>query len=524
MSPGNIEDRFWMDASLGLIHLARPLPLDSPAFYELTVRAVDGGRVALSGTATVGVTVTEALDAPPRFTAPEYTAEVHEGRPAGTFVIAVSANAHSSVVYALVGGDGAFVLNPHSGALSTARELDYETRKFYAVTVRATNMAGVAVETPVDIYVGDVNDNAPAFITDTYAGVIGEKSPADSVVLADGLPVAPLVVGARDADSGRNAMLRYALVEPGAVFTVDPATGAVRTRITLDREAVSVYHFSVRVHDLGEPHQVAARDALITVRVADSNDSPPRFSHDFYAAKLATPTFVGVAVLKVAATDPDVNSDLRYSLGHGDDGAHFRIEPTSGVIRVARPRDVTGSFELEVIVSDGTLRSVSLVRIDTQPITASGLRFTDQLHLVEVEENVPGAKQLVVLGLTGQRMNEELVFSIISYQADDDHEDGEDGDDDAPMFSIGRTSGVVTTTGLTFDREATPSYKLAVQVTDSRSPPRMARCFVVVAVTDDNDNAPVFIGQPYYVFVAVGAEKGKVIKKVSNLTLVTQKY
>ena len=77
------------------------------------------------------------------------------------------------------------------------------------------------------------------------------------------------------------------------------------------------------------------------------NDSPPRFSQDSYEAVLLLPTYKGVEVLRVEASDPDLTPDpgrgtpgtsrnstqLVFSLTDGG-LENFAVDPATGVVTV----------------------------------------------------------------------------------------------------------------------------------------------------------------------------------------------
>jgi hypothetical protein len=76
-----------------------------------------------------------------RFRHGEYSAEIEENRPVGSFVTSVAARSKSSLFYELVGGnnDNIFAVNPSSGVVFVVGPLDYERGNFYNLTVRASN-------------------------------------------------------------------------------------------------------------------------------------------------------------------------------------------------------------------------------------------------------------------------------------------------------------------------------------------------------------------------------------------------
>lgn len=74
------------------------------------------------------------------------------------------------------------------------------------------------------------------------------------------------------------------------------------------------------------------------------NDSPPQLSQDTYETVLLLPTYMGVEVLQVEASDPDSTSDfslksvtrqLVYSLESSVE--NFSVDRFSGTVTVANP-------------------------------------------------------------------------------------------------------------------------------------------------------------------------------------------
>ena len=86
---------------------------------------------------------------------------------------------------------------------------------------------------------------------------------------------------ARDADSGRNGMIDYTIIEGNTdnVFEiVPPHTGIVRTNIDvprLDREIASSYTLVIEAQDYGYPSQRST--CLLHITIVDENDNPPKF-------------------------------------------------------------------------------------------------------------------------------------------------------------------------------------------------------------------------------------------------------
>ena len=487
---------------MGKISTAKPLDQTKVSKYQLVVKSVDGGTPAMSSSATVDITVTASSDMVPQFELREYITEVPENQPVGTYVTTVTASSHSSVTYMIL-GDAAryFTINPFSGVITSGMQFDFEGVNFYNLTARATSMRGDMAWCTVLVHIVDVNDNHPVFAHETYVGNISEAAPPNSVVLDT--VSAPLVVKASDADTSINALLTYSIVEPDAaeVFTIDPTTGAIRSHTSVDHEETATYTFHVQVRDHGSPMYTAIVPARVIVHVTDVNDSPPKFCQDYYHVQLLLPTYTGVVVATVNATDADSppNAQLKYNLGLGNEEKHFVINSATGMVRVMNAANLGKYYEIEVIVTDGNLRSLALLKIRIKETETTGLRFDHSAYHAEVVENSTEIDQLLVLQPQGHDLGEHLVFSV------------RNPDD---MFVVGHTSGVLQTTGRVFDHEAKANYTVVVQVSDMRTPPRLAHALVHVSIIDINDNAPMFVNQPYYASVSVNADIGHLIKKV----------
>ncbi|MGH0159302.1 UNVERIFIED_CONTAM: hypothetical protein FKN15_036965 [Acipenser sinensis] len=467
---GNIANSFAIDPVLGTITVAKELDRGSKSQYELTVKASDKGNPPMSVMTTVHISVTISDNAKPKFTMKEYSAEVGETVIIGSFVALVTASSQSSVMYEIKDGNigSTFDINPNSGVVITQKLLDYETISSYKLTVQGTNMAGLSSNTTLLIHLIDENDNAPVFMQEKYTGIISESASVNSVVLTD--VNAPLVIRATDADRELNAMLIYQIVEPSAhkYFAIDSSTGAIRTITSLDYEDKNIFHFTVQVHDMGNLQLFAENAANVTIQVVDVNDCSPVFTREVYEASVLVPTYKGVEIVTLNATDADSgpNSKIIYSITDGNIGEKFTIHPMMGVLSVQNTTNLRSSTAL-------------------------------------VQENLSETKTLAIITAIGNQINEPLFYHILNPDR---------------RFKISRTSGVLSTTGIPFDREEQDVYDIVVEVTGEEIL-RVAHVVVKVTVEDVNDNAPMFVHLPYYALVQADADIGHAIRQVTAVDL-----
>ena len=502
--PGNIGNSFTIDPILGSIKTARELDRSNQVAYDLMVKATDKGDPPMSEITSVRVFVTIADNASPKFTSKEYSVEISETVGVGSFVGMVTAHSQSSVVYEIKDGNvaDAFDINPHSGSIITQKALDFETLPIYTLTIQGTNMAGLSTNTTVLVHLLDENDNLPVFVQAEYTGLISESASINSVVLTD--RNVPLVIRATDADRESNALLVYHIVEPSVhkYFTIDSSTGAIHTVLSLDYEETSTFHFTVQVHDMGTPRLFAEYAANVTIHVIDINDCPPVFSTSLYEASLLLPTYRGVKVVAVNATDADSSafSQLLYSITEGNIGEKFLMNRKTGTITVQNTTQLRSRYELTVRASDGRFASFAAVKINVKESKESQLKFTQDFYSAVVKENSTEVRTLAVITALGNPINEPLFYHILNPD---------------PRFRISRTSGVLSTTGIPFDREQQEAFDVVVEVTRERKPPAVAHVIVKVVIEDQNDNAPVFVNLPYYALVKVDAAVGQVIRHVT---------
>uniref|UniRef100_A0A8V5FTW4 Uncharacterized protein n=1 Tax=Melopsittacus undulatus TaxID=13146 RepID=A0A8V5FTW4_MELUD len=332
---------------------------------------------------------------------------------------------------------------------------------------------------------------------------ISEAAPVNSIVRS--ASNSPLVIRATDADSNQNALLVYQIVESTAkkYFTVDSSTGAIRTIANLDHETIAHFHFHVHVRDSGNPQLTAESPVEVTIEVTDVNDNPPVFSQAVFETVLLLPTYVGVEVLKVKATDPDseIPPELTYSLIEGN-MEHFLIDSTTGILTIKNNSLSKDHYMLIARVSDGKFYSTAMVTIMVKEAMDSGLHFMQNFYSTSISENSTNITKVAVVNAVGNRLNEPLKYSILN---------------PGNKFRIKSTSGVIQTTGIPFDREEQELYELVVEASRELDHLRVARVVVRVYIEDINDNAPVFIGLPYYAAVQVDAEPGTMIYRVTAI-------
>ncbi|CAL1526834.1 unnamed protein product [Lymnaea stagnalis] len=500
---GNADNTFTIDDHLGIISVAKELDRRVHSNFEMIVSAMDHGDPQLTSSTKVTITVTVSTNSPPKFFLKEYAVELQENLPPGTVVTSLVTESLSTVVYTITAGDeeGYFNINPNSGVVFTMKPIDYEVIQFYNLTINAANIVSASQSINVIVHIVDVNDNAPVFVSPIYWGNISETALIGSMVLDSSR--APLVVQAVDADSNNNARLFYQILDQEALryFAIDPNTGAIRTVTSLDYETKPVFNFSIYVNDMGNPQLQAQQTANVVVFLSDVNDNPPKFTQHAYQALVVLPTYYDVTVVQVQAFDSDTVFDkpLSYSIASGNDEGIFGLDSEKGVITVKKDTLSRDRYELTVHATDGKFTTAVRVFITVQQAGASPLRFTKDRYTTSVVENSAKQVNLIIIQPLGVDVGTHLTYTLLNNR---------------DFFSVGQTSGVLSTTGLEFDREKKDNYTVVIKVQDSKAKELSAHVVVLVTVEDENDNPPMFLNLPYHCTVSGDAKSGEVIQIV----------
>ena len=117
---------------------------------------------------------------------------------------------------------------------------------------------------------------------------------------------------------------RTALMNHQDVFRLDPATGALRTRIPIDRDTLPRDFFDLSIAN----HDGSGFPALVTVEVGDVNDNAPCFPAAVVARVFLETDQIGQQVLLDAATDADRGANGRvrnYEIVQGNGAGDFRL-------------------------------------------------------------------------------------------------------------------------------------------------------------------------------------------------------
>ena len=164
--PGEYDEIFSIDSSSGNISIIGDLDRERISNITLHVQVTDG---KFNESTDLFITVLDVNEFTPYFSEPNYEAKIPENTLVRDTVIVVSATdsdaVQNIVVYSIISGNSedTFIINPKNGNISLHKPLDYETKKQYKLSVKATDDGIPVLEslTIVTVTVEDVNDSRP---------------------------------------------------------------------------------------------------------------------------------------------------------------------------------------------------------------------------------------------------------------------------------------------------------------------------------------------------------------------------
>ncbi|XP_040292240.1 cadherin-related family member 1 [Bufo bufo] len=349
--------KFTVDRHSGVLRIKAGVSLDfeKSRTHFVTVLAKDGGGKlrgkyqVFSSTTTVTIHVQDVQDSPPVFVGTPYYGYVYEDTILGSEILTVIAfdgdrvNPNTIQYSLLEGADGAFDINNITGAVTVIKNPNELKKEVYELKIQVSELtpSGEVVGqafTVVTIRVVDLNNHPPTFY--------GENGPQNRFELTmyehppEGEILRGLKITVNDSDQGANAKFNLRLVGPGGMFRVVPQTVLNEAQVTIivensagiDYEKFHLLTFKLLAIEVNTPEKFSST-ADITIHLLDINDNVPRFSSEYYVARIPENSPGGSNVVAATATDLDSGlwGEIKYSIyGAGSDP--FLIHPTTGII------------------------------------------------------------------------------------------------------------------------------------------------------------------------------------------------
>ncbi|XP_077984710.1 cadherin EGF LAG seven-pass G-type receptor 2-like isoform X2 [Glandiceps talaboti] len=472
------QNPFAVNENTGLITTSRELDRETVSRYDFTVVASDQGEPPKTATTQVGITVLDINDNPPVFEHSEYHTVVDEDARPGTSVITVTAtdaDEESSISYQITAGNTrnrfSIISQMGLGLISVASHLDYKQEQRFVLSVTASDNS-LSDTCLLYINVSDANTYRPVFEQSPYSASIDEDSTVGTTVV---------VVHATDGDAGENARIVYTM-DNIPEFEINSDTGAIMTRMELDRESKLSYTIHVTAQDNGLKPKLDTTDVEITVN--DVNDNYPVFTESTYHGEVWEDESPGTSVLRITADDADEgeNKQLKYTFRGGNDGnGAFVIDSSSGVIRTDRrlDREEMAVYNLVAFATDKgspNRRTSVNIQVTVKDVNDNPPNFAIYGNIeVSINENSPIGALVDTISANDpdEGTNAVVAYSIVG--------------GDQEYFALDYQTGQLTTMA-EMNYEERNEYELRIRATSS---PLFSDATVIIHVIDQNDNRPV---------------------------------
>ncbi|XP_055668809.1 protocadherin beta-16-like [Falco peregrinus] len=478
--------------------LQRQLDREEQRELNLLLTATDGGSPPRSGTAQVRIVVVDANDNIPVFRQEVYEVRLPENSPPEQLVVRVAAadpdeGSYGKVRYAftqtLERSRQLFELNPATGEIRVAGNLDFEEAKMHKMVVKAMDGGGLSAHCKVQVEVLDMNDNAPEIVLTSVTASVPEDAPPRTVVA---------LFSVRDKDSGDNGRTECS-IDGDLPFSLTPTFDnyyELRTNQALDRERTALYNITITATDWGTT-RLSTQESIF-VQISDVNDNPPEFTQEVYTMSVAENSSPMLRIGRVNATDADAgkNARVNYTLvpQEGKLQPDVSVNSENGDVYILRPLDYeeVRAFEVTVRAADGgspplSAQAVLRVVVRDENDNAPVVLHPPPDSSAAAGELVPRwaradylvAKVVAVDADAGQN-------AWLSYELAKATEPG--------LFRVGLHSGEVRTARAVSERDAV-RQRLVVLVRDRGQPPRSATATLGIALVDGFSDAHVRVSE-----------------------------
>uniref|UniRef100_A0A8C6IRE2 Uncharacterized protein n=1 Tax=Melopsittacus undulatus TaxID=13146 RepID=A0A8C6IRE2_MELUD len=329
-------DKFAINSVTGEVTVTGALDRELWPCYVLKIEARDQPKTGyqLFSVTDLTVTLEDVNDNTPQCLPVLNSVKVPEDLPVGTILLFLEAfdsdaGSGGEVKYNLINDEEMmFHVDKLTGALRLEKELDYEKKDSYNLTVQVSDGGKPFSRSSLchlEVNIIDVNENLhpPRFASFVFKGWVQENSPEGTSVM---------MVTAKDIDKGKDGEVQYFLREGTglSVFRIEKDTGTIRTIGPLDREGASHYWLTVLALDLGTVPLSSVTE--IYIEVTDTNDNPPQMSRPVFYASVMENSPPNTSVLQLDALDPDSSSEgkLTFHILTGNPQGLFTINLITG--------------------------------------------------------------------------------------------------------------------------------------------------------------------------------------------------
>ncbi|CAB3403624.1 unnamed protein product [Caenorhabditis bovis] len=486
ISSGDDNFNFDVRRDNGQILLAKKVETLPRGEIRLNVSVTDG---IASDYTTVIIQVSRSATMRPKFSASHYQTDISEKTAVGSQIYTLKAVGEDMgpgtkpLVYSIfsvedIAMEEKIRVEPSSGNVIVMESLDFEASRQIRATVqvRQANLKNFAT---LIVNVDDENDNAPRFVQHNMIAYVDEMDPIGSLVAK---------VTAFDADTGENGIVTYSIVSgnENQLFEIDNINGDVRLakKVDMDEHVESIIRIRATdgaKYSLSDEMSLHIRNANVTSNLKVK----------FYKSV--------VQVIVKDSTPPGTPLTVLSAKHHGavsfsakQPCPYFDVHSLSGAVHLAkwltRERSAK-SVNCTVVAetSDGERDETKMV-VKIQRTNQHAPIFRKQVYRAQIRENSPIGSPVLLSD------NSPLIMSAT---------DADSGPNaligykilppGQAHFVVDLISGAVRVR-TPIDFEKTKEWRFHVQAFDMGLPPKSSPmpALVIIAVVDENDEAPIF--------------------------------
>ncbi|NXO32937.1 CDHR2 protein, partial [Cisticola juncidis] len=406
--PEAIRKTFAVNATTGalLVYDGSLLDRETRSIYYVNLQAKDGGN--LVGTTVLEITVLDANDMEPIIIG-SYFISVEEGQNVSTKIQAIDndepGSLNSKLGFKILPGlfSTNFTINADNGEMHSKEQLDREALEDehgqMVVTVMVYDHGEPPLNTTTDVIitVGDLNDNIPVFLNQSYEFSVFEDSPGSLVGEVNATDADRTEINSRisfrleRSNGSSNFLIRSSRLGPGnysGQLSVDPD-------MSLDYDTLQQKFFTLTVlaENTAADNAGDKANVSVTVHILDVNDEPPTIVpgslQDVSVAENGTQ--LGL-IHTLNASDPDTNHSLAFeelavACFKGDSSAGdvcwdwFVLAPNGSVL--------VNSSDIDHEVCDRVLLTLRVEDLYTEKGSHYSQNETLRIIIVDVNDNVP---------------------------------------------------------------------------------------------------------------------------------------
>ena len=367
--------------------------------------------------------------------------------------------------------------------------LDREVKESFMIKVIAKDGGSPPKQSvlEVNIFVTDVNDNAPIFSQNIY-NVSIKNNPSETSSIA--------TLSAKDLDSGKNGRVTYHFSTKTSDvakshFKLNEQTGQIFLEKKFTSSNILTYNLYIEAQDGGSPPLSSL--AIVLVNVINQQNNAPVIHLKFLSASGKDSTSVsedievGSSIAYVKVTDRDIGQNGEVSCDLHYDKFKLQSLDTKKyqvIVKKALDRETEAKHEIIISCQDKgspPLQSKSKFSIQVTDVNDVRPQFSMETFKFFIEENQKSRFSVGFINATDPDLGlgGKLTYSLLTNKKQK-----------FLPFKI-KDDGMISAI-MSLDHEFQNIYKFQVFVKDNGIPSLNNTVNVIVEVTDKNDNAPYF--------------------------------